>query len=117
MVYGENKIKTKWGNAKIDDGYYRIMSGKASNRGKMLHRLIARDYFGDWIDDPNDYYVIHHIDGNPLNNCVLNLEPMKQKDHAKLHHKDKVVSEETKKKMKNTSRNGGNLRIWSIYMD
>ena len=83
-------MKTIYGNAHIDkkDGYYRITSRKEGNYGKYLHRLIARDYFGDWIDkhDPNgDKWVIHHSNGDKTCNCVLNLEPMPQKDHERLH--------------------------------
>lgn len=82
----EKVLHTKWGKAKIVDGYYRITSTKEGNGNKRLHRLIARDYFGDWIDDPNDYYVIHHRDHNPLNNCVLNLEPVTKSEHKYIHN-------------------------------
>ena len=82
-------MKTKYGMAKIQkDGYYRIISKKEGNYGKQLHRLIARDYFGDWIDkpDPNgDKWVIHHISGCKTENCVLNLEPIPKRDHDRLH--------------------------------
>lgn len=103
-------MKTKWGNARVDKGYYRITSRKEGNCGKLLHRLIARDYFGDWIDEPlidGEKIEIHHIDGNPLNNCVLNLLPLPASEHRRLHHKGKFVSEETRKKM---SKN--NCRYW-----
>ena len=82
-----NKIlHTKYGIAKIHaSGYYRITSRKEGNNSKLLHRLIARDYFGDWIDDPNEPFDIHHIDGNKLNNCVLNLEPISKAEHNRIH--------------------------------
>lgn len=93
-------MKTKYGNAKINNnGYYWITSTKEGNLRKLLHRLIAADYFGDWINNPEEPFDIHHIDGNRLNNCVLNLEPISPSEHMGLHHKDKTVSKETKKKI------------------
>lgn len=82
-----NILHTKYGVAFLaPDGYYAVYS-KAKKWGVRLHRLIARDYFGDWIDDPEDYYEIHHIDGDRTNNCVLNLIPLKKEDHMREHMK------------------------------
>ena len=93
-------MKTKYGNAKINNnGYYWITSSKEGNYRKLLHRLIATEYFGDWINDSKEPFDIHHIDGNKLNNCVLNLEPISPSEHMRLHHKCKNVSKETKKKI------------------
>lgn len=38
-------LHTKFGNAKIDNGYYRITSWKEGNNGKLLHRLIWEDFW------------------------------------------------------------------------
>jgi len=93
-------IQTKYGTANIDsNGYYRITTLKEGNLGKLLHRLIARDYFGDWINNSEEYYHIHHIDGNKTNNCVLNLEPLTPNDHHRVHTMGKHPSEETRKRM------------------
>lgn len=99
-------LHTKYGNAKISNGYYVITSGEEGNYGKYLHRLIAADYFGDWINNPDDRFDIHHIDGDKTNNCVLNLEPMKRGDHQRLHNTGENnynygghLSEEHKKKI------------------
>ena len=104
-----NKIlNTKYGTAKIhSNGYYVITSGKEGNGNKLLHRLIAEDYFGDWINDPNDYFHIHHIDGDKLNNCVLNLEPIQPDEHIRIHNIGKKLSDEHKQKI---SEN--NVRYW-----
>ena len=93
-----NKIlNTKYGRAKIDNhGYYRITSGKEGNNGKRLHRLIWEDYHGKKIPEG---YVVHHIDGNKLNNDIGNLKLMNHSEHLSHHHKGKVVSKEARKKM------------------
>lgn len=90
-------MKTKWGNAKINnDGYYIIRSWKEGNSGKLLHRLIWEDFWGCEIPKG---YVIHHRDHNPLNNCIMNLQLMKRSEHISLHHKGKLHSDEAKRKM------------------
>lgn len=82
-----NILPTKYGLAFLaPDGYYSVYS-KVNKWGIRLHRLIARDYFGDWIDDPDDYYELHNIDGDRTNNCVLNLIPLKKEDHMREHMK------------------------------
>ena len=95
----DKTLHTKWGTANIGNGYYRITSIKEGNVNKLLHRLIAEDYFGDWINDPKEPFDIHHIDGNKLNNCVLNLEPISPNEHMRLHTKGKSKSSEHKRKL------------------
>jgi hypothetical protein len=88
-------MKTKWGNARLNSyGYYVISSRKEGNRGKLLHRLIWEDMFGPIPEG----HVIHHIDGNPINNTLFNLKLMSSSDHSSLHQKGKKQSEETLKK-------------------
>ena len=101
-------IKTKYGNAILNDGYYQISSTKEGNLGKKLHRLIFEEYHNCTLNETD---IIHHIDGDKLNNHPANLICMSRKAHLKLHHtgKDhtgknnpmygKHVSEETRKKM------------------
>ena len=76
-------MKTKFGNAKIDKGYYRITSRKEGNNGKFLHRLIWEDF---WKAEVPKGYVIHHRNFNKLDNCILNLQLMRDKDHRILHN-------------------------------
>lgn len=42
---------------------------KNKNKFFLIHRLVA-EYF---IDNPNSYKIVRHLDGNPKNNNVLNL--------------------------------------------
>ena len=113
-------LHTKFGNANFDGNYYRISSHKEDNFGKRLHRLIYEDFYG--IKLPQEI-EIHHIDGNKLNNCILNLEAMPKGEHSRIHkigennpmfnkdftkehrqklsesHKNKVFSKETCEKI------------------
>jgi len=92
-----SKIKTKYGTASLNDtGYYRIHSNEKGNRGKYLHRLIFEDFYGEIPEG----FFIHHKNGNPLDNCILNLQMLRNKDHSSLHK----PSEETKRKMSLASK-------------
>lgn len=75
-------INIHWCNLKYRDNYYlkpldngkgylRIKLTKNSKSKRyMLHRLIAEAF----IENPNNYPVINHIDGNKKNNHINNLE-------------------------------------------
>ena len=77
-------ITTEFGTANLNNhGYYRITSKKEGNFCKFLHRLIFEKFYGTPIPQG---YIIHHKDGNKLNNCILNLQLMRISDHLKLHN-------------------------------
>ena len=81
---------TKYGKVKINrDGYYEISSKKENNKGKMWHRLIWEEYYGKLPKNTH----IHHIDMDRKNNCILNLEPMVNSEHIRLHRIGKNRSE------------------------
>ena len=96
------KIKTKFGTANIgQDGYYRIISNDKGNHSKKLHRLIFEDFYK--IKLPSNI-VIHHEDGNKLNNNIWNLVPMRNDEHTIIHHQGKTLSDETKKKISKSNK-------------
>lgn len=106
-------IQTKYGNIRISNGYYRISSKKERNYGKLLHRLIFEDFYGEIPEG----FVVHHKDGNKLNNCILNLQLMKKSEHDRLHNEGdnnhrcwqgKHHSLETRKKISESKK--GKLR-------
>lgn len=111
MLNGD-PLRTKWGTARTSNmGYYRITSRKEGNKGKLLHRLIAAEYFGEWINDWDDFFDIHHIDENRLNNCVLNLEPIPSREHIMFHQIGKKRSRESRKKMSESKNTYGYLNV------
>lgn len=77
-------MRTKFGNAKIsNNGYYVITSKKEGNQNKLLHRLIWEDFYNCEVPEG---YIIHHKNGDKLDNCILNLQVMRDKDHRILHN-------------------------------
>lgn len=87
----ESAIKTKYGNVKTDNhGYYRVTSHKEGNHMKYLHRLIFEEFYQCNLNEefPEGIHI-HHIDGNPLNNEIWNLEPLSPSEHISIHHKNK----------------------------
>ena len=78
-------LHTKFGNARLRyDGYYHITSRKEGNNKKSLHRLIFEDFYGPIPEG----YVIHHKDGNTLNNSIENLECLSKTEHSTYHGKE-----------------------------
>ena len=84
-----NKIQTKWGNASIKKGYYTITSYKEGNYDKLLHQLIWEEHYG--LKTPHNY-IIHHINGNKIDNCIQNLQCVKLSKHISFHNKGKPHS-------------------------
>lgn len=102
-------MKTKWGNAKINKkGYYQITSRKEGNNDKLLHRLIWEDFYGKPVPEG---YDIHHINMVRTDNRIQNLQCVERGLHMRFHHKDKVVSEETKQKISKKMK-GENHPYW-----
>jgi len=94
-------IQTKYGNASEDSyGYYRIHSNEKGNRGEYLHRLIFQEFYGKI---PKGFHI-HHKNGNRKDNCILNLQLIRNKDHSALHK----PSKETKEKMSKAHRGKNN---------
>ena len=92
-------MKTKWGNANINNnGYFVITSSKEGNHNAYLHRLIYEDFYG--VNLPKEIHI-HHKDNNKTNNCILNLEALPKSEHHKF--KQKLSSKISNSKSKNTT--------------
>ncbi len=103
-------LHTKFGTAKLQqNGYYIITSCKEGHGGKRLHRLIWEDFYGCEIPKG---YIIHHRNNIKTDNCILNLQLMRDSDHKKIHSETR--SEETKQKM-SKSRSGCKNPMWKNY--
>lgn len=77
-------IQTKYGSCRINGGYYTVSSRVEGNRDKQLHRLVYEDYYNICL---LNNAVVHHIDGNKLNNNISNLQVMTINEHNSLHSK------------------------------
>lgn len=95
QVFNKDGTKKSTFMAGKNRGYkYVSLYNSGTKFNISVHRLVALLY----IDNPNKYKEVNHIDGNKLNNKVNNLEWCSQKEnlnHAQvngLHHniKDRV---------------------------
>ena len=89
-------IKTKYGTATLDkQGYYQLTTNQGKH-SRRLHRRIWEDHYNKPI--PNGY-VIHHMNGDRLDNRIQNLQCCKREDHIKFHSKGRTFqhTEEFKK--------------------
>ena len=78
------RIKTKLGIASLDNnGYYWITSRKEGNHHKFLHRLIWEDFYGFKI--PKGFHI-HYKNHIKIDNCILNLQLIKEYDHYMIHN-------------------------------
>lgn len=85
-------LHTKFGNCSLNNvGHYRVTSRNEGNHGKLLHRLIWEDFYG--CEVPKGF-VIHHKNGDKLDNCILNLQLMRDKEHRSFHNTGKDNSNE-----------------------
>jgi hypothetical protein len=72
------------------------MCGKKT-KGHRVHRLVALTY----LPNPKNYLVVRHLDNNPLNNHVSNLDWCTQSTNIKQSYYDgrSEVSEYQKKRI------------------
>lgn len=68
---------------RVDRGSYLSVHITVSGveRFCSVHRLVAEA----WIPEFTKYHEVHHIDGNPFNNRVDNLQVVTRAEHEKLH--------------------------------
>ena len=95
LIYSNGDLYSKKVNrflkGKIDNVGYKTyalaLQEKRSQSGKKLskmvyaHRLVA-EYF---LENPNNYDIVHHKDGNRLKNNIENLEWTNVKEHNQHH--------------------------------
>ena len=80
----------------FNDVRYYLCDRYFRKQSKLLHREVYEYHKGE-IEDG---YAIHHIDNDPANNDVRNLECYSSSDHAKLHMSTKERKESSRKTIK-----------------
>lgn len=70
---------------------------KLNGHKKDAHRHIMEELLGRKLG-PNE--IVHHKDGNKLNNDPSNLEVMSRSEHARLHQTGASPSDETRDKLR-----------------
>lgn len=78
---GNNHYLFKPEGSKRSDGYVRYSN---NGRREYLHRVIMEKHLGRKLLQSED---IHHINGNPSDNRIENLQLIGRSDHLKLHNK------------------------------
>lgn len=79
----------------INQGYRRYTRRGDKNEGKYEHVLIMEGIIGRMLA-PNE--VVHHKNGNKLDNRVENLELLTRAEHINLHRKEKDEMDTSKTK-------------------
>lgn len=77
---------TKQDTCKGKTKYYRYCVRLSKNKKSKyikIHQLVAQAF----IPNPNNYIIINHIDGNPLNNLITNLEWCTPKENSEHYQK------------------------------
>ena len=74
----------------MENGYLAGYEKDYNKKGNYkLHRKTMEDYLGRKL---NDNEIVHHIDGNKLNNDISNLQVMTRSEHSR-YHRLKEISE------------------------
>lgn len=59
-----------------------LVDSTVRNNKKLIHRQVMESYLGRKLRSNE---IVHHIDGNKLNNDISNLCILSRSEHAKLH--------------------------------
>ena len=94
-----------------NDGYLRFSLFKDGKQKRYLaHRLVAKSF----VDNPNEYPEINHINENVKDNCVENLEWCTHKQNINYGSRNKKVSLALKNNQ-NSAKRVQNIDTLKIY--
>lgn len=77
-------LEINWKYEYIDGNGY-IKNCEDRNHRYLVHRRIMEEHIGRKLK-PTE--IVHHIDGNKLNNDISNLKIVSRKEHIEIHRKD-----------------------------
>ena len=80
-------------NNLADRRYYRPSGSHIKDGGEALHREVWKNHNGKIPDGCH----IHHIDGDPTNNDIENLECVTPEQHANRHPENNLTPEDVRK--------------------
>lgn len=103
---GKQKQVTKCGRK---SEYLKVSIGVASSA--TVQRVVVCAYYG--LDSLKGYYV-HHIDKDPLNNCISNLLVVDRQLHSMIHKLDQteyyIICHQLKKEERSRLKEWGLLK-------
>jgi len=79
-------VNVKTSGERMTEKKVRYIKCSRDGKERPLHRMMMQDYIGRKLLKRE---VVHHIDGNKINNRIENLRILDIGDHARLHFKDK----------------------------
>ena len=107
----QNMITNNFLKGSIINGYrnFYIRKGKIQ-KNISAHRLVAIMF----IENANNYPIVHYIDGNKLNNNINNLQWVSSSQNAKERNNSFLKNERTKYEYYNGDIKG---EKWEFYKD
>ncbi len=87
-MFGDKHHNWKGGYWFSKNGY-KVIENEAQNEGKRIfeHRFIMEKYLGRKLESSE---IIHHINGDKLDNRIDNLQIVDRKTHYFMHHPHKA---------------------------
>lgn len=96
-----------------NSGYERVsLWNKGKEHKFSIHKLVAIKY----LDNPNNYQIINHKDGNKLNNNVDNLEWCNLSENVKHAYKNNLIKPKTRKILQ-FSKDMKLIKKWESIID
>ncbi len=113
LIYKDGRVYSKKNNIfmknrKNDKGYLVIsLYNKSIRKHFSIHRLIAENY----INNPDKYLFVDHIDRNPLNNNIENLRWC----NRELNNQNRRINKNNKLGHKSISLNKNSFKFSKSY--